>query len=108
MKITKSELREIIREEIQALNEGVGVGKDYIKYLAVDKKLRELEAAQKELLNSWKSGKDETRKIQILKNGNPIKELPYTPQTLQKVFNKAMNIAGGLWNGVDKFTVKTL
>ena len=66
MKITKSELREIIREEIQTLNEGVGVGKDYIKYLAVDKKLRELEAAQKELLNSWNSEKNETRKNQIL------------------------------------------
>ncbi len=47
-------------------------------------------------------------KIQILKNGSPIKELSYTPQTLQKVFNKAVDIAGGLWNGVDKFTVKTL
>jgi hypothetical protein len=46
--------------------------------------------------------------IQILKNGSPIKEFPYTSQTLQKVYNKAVNIAGGKWNGVDEFVVKVL
>lgn len=70
MKITKSQLKEIIREEIYKLNDARmppgRIGKDYIKFLAVDKKLKELEAAQKEMLNKWKSEKDETRKSQIL------------------------------------------
>lgn len=66
MKLTKQQLKEIIREEIQNLNEAGGIGKDYIKYLAVDKKLKELEVSQKELLNKWKFEKDETRKNQIL------------------------------------------
>ena len=44
--------------------------------------------------------------IQILKNGQPIKEFKCTEALLQKTFNKAHSIAGGLWNGMDAFSVK--
>jgi hypothetical protein len=43
--------------------------------------------------------------IQILKNGVPIKELNYTPKTLQRDWDTAYDMAGGMWNGVDTFTV---
>jgi hypothetical protein len=46
MKITKSQLKEIIREEIYKLNEARmppgRIGKDYIKFLAVGKKLKKI------------------------------------------------------------------
>jgi len=44
--------------------------------------------------------------IQILKNGKVVKSYPCTPSTMQKVFNKVHNIAGGMWNGKDNFSVK--
>lgn len=44
--------------------------------------------------------------IQILKNGQSIKEFKCTEALLQKTFAKAHSIAGGLWNGVDAFSVK--
>lgn len=44
--------------------------------------------------------------IQILKNGQPIREFRCTEELLQKAFAKAHSIAGGLWNGVDAFSVK--
>jgi hypothetical protein len=68
MKITKSELREIIREEIQALKESKSfgrIGNDYIKFLAVAKHVKELEDEQRKMLQMWKSEKDEKRKNQI-------------------------------------------
>jgi hypothetical protein len=43
--------------------------------------------------------------IEIQKNGNPIKTFTCTPEMQQKTFNKAMNIAGGKWNGKDDFKV---
>jgi hypothetical protein len=43
--------------------------------------------------------------IKILKNGITIKTIPYTVVTLQRCFNQAHSIAGGLWNGVDEFKV---
>lgn len=44
--------------------------------------------------------------IQILKNGKVVKSYPCTPSTMQKVFMKAFDIAGGMWNGKDEFLVK--
>ena len=44
--------------------------------------------------------------IQILKNGQTIKEFKCVDKFLQKTFAKAHSIAGGLWNGVDAFSVK--
>lgn len=43
--------------------------------------------------------------IKILKNGIAIRTIPYTVATLQRNFNKAHSIAGGLWNGKDEFKV---
>jgi hypothetical protein len=47
-------------------------------------------------------------KVVILKNGSVIREFPSTAITLQRVFNTAHDIAGGLWNGVDTFSVKVI
>jgi hypothetical protein len=44
--------------------------------------------------------------IQILKNGQPLKEFKCVEKLIQKTFAKAHSIAGGLWNGVDAFSVK--
>jgi hypothetical protein len=44
--------------------------------------------------------------IQILKNGNVIKKISCPKIFLQKYFEVAMDIAGGMYNGTDEFTVK--
>lgn len=44
--------------------------------------------------------------IKILKNGNLIKQFTCPKKMLQKYFNLAYDIAGGMWNGKDEFTVK--
>ncbi len=45
--------------------------------------------------------------VKILKNNVSIKkfETTCTEDTLQKVFQKAFDTAGGMWNGKDEFTV---
>jgi len=43
--------------------------------------------------------------IQIKKNGAVIQTLSSTPSRLQEAFNKAIDIAGEMWNGVDEFSV---
>ena len=45
-------------------------------------------------------------KVNILKNGEIIKQFTCLASMQQKYFAKAMNIAGGMWNGEDKFTVR--
>lgn len=45
-------------------------------------------------------------KVIILKNSKIVKEFNASEQTLQNVFSKAVNLAGGMWNGKDKFSVK--
>lgn len=44
--------------------------------------------------------------IQILKNGKVVFVFPCTPSTMQKTLNKVHDIAGGMWNGKDNFSVK--
>jgi hypothetical protein len=44
-------------------------------------------------------------KVNVLKNGSIIQQFSATESTYQRVYRKAVNIAGGMWNGVDKFTV---
>jgi hypothetical protein len=44
-------------------------------------------------------------KVEIKKNGKVIKTFLCKKSDLQKTFNKAHNVAGGLWNGTDTFTV---
>jgi len=44
--------------------------------------------------------------INILKNGKSIKGLRCVPSMKDKYFAMAIDMAGGMWNGVDKFTVK--
>ena len=44
-------------------------------------------------------------KVNVLKNGVIVKQFPATESTYQRVYQKAVNIAGGMWNGVDKFSV---
>ena len=41
----------------------------------------------------------------ILKNDETIKTLECVENTLQATFNLAHDIAGGMWNGKDKFKV---
>ena len=41
----------------------------------------------------------------ILKNDVAIKTLECMESTLQTTFNRAHDIAGGMWNGTDKFKV---
>lgn len=43
--------------------------------------------------------------ISILKNGSVIKTFSCTKSALDKTFNKVHSIAGGMWNGKDKFQV---
>jgi hypothetical protein len=43
--------------------------------------------------------------IQILKNDAVIKTLSCVESKLQSTFNRAHNIAGGMWNGTDVFTI---
>ena len=44
-------------------------------------------------------------KVMILKNDETIKTLECVEKTLQHTFNLAHDIAGGMWNGKDKFKV---
>jgi hypothetical protein len=44
--------------------------------------------------------------VQILKNGQPLKEFKCEEKKLHITFATAHSIAGGLWNGVDAFSVK--
>jgi hypothetical protein len=44
-------------------------------------------------------------KVMILKNEVNIKTLECVENTLQDTFNRAHDIAGGMWNGTDKFKV---
>lgn len=44
-------------------------------------------------------------KVEILKNGVSVREFICKEKEFQKVFHKANNIAGGLWNGKDKFSI---
>ena len=44
-------------------------------------------------------------KVMILKNDVIIKKLECVENTLQHTFNLAHDIAGGMWNGKDKFKV---
>jgi hypothetical protein len=43
--------------------------------------------------------------IKILKNGKLIKQFTCAEKMVQKYFNHAFDIAGGMWNGKDEFTV---
>ena len=43
--------------------------------------------------------------IQILKNKEVIKTLKCVESELQRTFHKAQAVAGGMWNGTDKFTI---
>lgn len=43
--------------------------------------------------------------IQILKNEKLIKQFTCTEKMLQKYFDFAIDIAGGMWNGKDEFKV---
>lgn len=46
------------------------------------------------------------KKIEIRKNGNTVKTIVVPKlRPLQQVFDYAVNIAGGMWNGKDEFTV---
>lgn len=44
-------------------------------------------------------------KVKILKNDETIKVMECMESTLQHTFNLAHDIAGGMWNGKDKFKV---
>ena len=46
--------------------------------------------------------------IQIKKNGAVIKTITSTTSKLEETFNEARDIAGGMWNGVDKFSVTVI
>ena len=48
------------------------------------------------------------RKIFIKKNGKTVRTITTTDSKFQKEFNKAHDIAGGMWNGVDVITVVTV
>ena len=43
--------------------------------------------------------------VQTLKNGNLVKQFTCPAKMQQKYFNLAIDMAGGMWNGKDKFTV---
>lgn len=43
--------------------------------------------------------------IQILKNGKLVKQFFCPAKMMQKYFDLAHDIAGGMYNGKDKFTV---
>jgi hypothetical protein len=44
--------------------------------------------------------------IQILKNGDVLKKISCSKKFIQKYVEVAMDIAGGMYNGTDEFTVK--
>ena len=43
--------------------------------------------------------------VKILKNGNTIKQFTCPEKMQQKYFELAHDIAGGMWNGKDEFTI---
>jgi hypothetical protein len=43
--------------------------------------------------------------IQILKNGQLVRQFSAPANMVQKYFDLAYDIAGGMYNGKDKFTV---
>jgi hypothetical protein len=45
-------------------------------------------------------------KVEIKKNGKVIKSFLCKKSDLQKTFNTAHDMAGGMWNGTDVYTVK--
>jgi hypothetical protein len=45
-------------------------------------------------------------RIQILKNGEIIKVFTCPKTQKQKYFNHAQNIAGGMYDGINLFTIK--
>jgi hypothetical protein len=44
--------------------------------------------------------------VKILKNGSSVRQFSCPLSMQQKYFDHAVNMAGGMWNGKDKFTVK--
>jgi len=46
--------------------------------------------------------------VQILKNGKPVKQFSCPVSMVQKYFQLAVDIAGGMYNGKDKFVVKII
>ena len=44
--------------------------------------------------------------VQILKNGALVRQFSCPEKMMQKYFDLAMDIAGGLYNGIDSFTVQ--
>jgi hypothetical protein len=51
---------------------------------------------------------NKNRMIAIKSNGIIKKYFPCTIETLDKTFAKAIDIAGGMWNGKDEFKVEVL
>ena len=45
------------------------------------------------------------RSVKILKNGKEIREYPCTKLNWERIYTKAIDIAGGMWNGKDRFEV---
>jgi hypothetical protein len=56
------------------------------------------------ILNQLKQNK--MVRVKILKNGNSIKQFTCPINMQQKYFDFAFDIAGGMWNGKDKFEVE--
>jgi len=48
------------------------------------------------------------KKVVITKNGKVVKEFSCNPQTVRNVLIRAIDIAGGMWNGTDTFKVKAV
>lgn len=87
-----SELKEAIRSVsrkkfYESLNEG-NISKIYLTYLAVQKKLRELEDEQKKMLKQWQDEKDPKKKEQIL---DKMKKSTKTLQSVRKNLNNLEN-----------------
>lgn len=89
MKIRKSDLRQIIREEAEKINES-RVPKAYVKYLAVNKKLAELREKQVDILTKWKeAGKPKSGKIMddLRAGSSNIKKLEKNIRQLEDRYN---------------------
>jgi hypothetical protein len=87
-----SELKEAIRSVSrkkfhESLNEG-NISKIYLTYLAVQKKLRELEDEQKKMLKQWQGEKDPKKKEQSL---DKMKKGTKTLQAVRKNLNNLEN-----------------
>lgn len=48
------------------------------------------------------------KKVVITKNGKVVREFNCNTNTVRNVLLKAIDIAGGMWNGSDTFKVKAL